>query len=187
MRVHAGDLHGLVIVEPDVFRDDRGSFQVTYERRQYLEAGIGLDFVQDNFSRSARGTLRGLHYQIEHPQGKLVQVVQGEVYDVVVDLRRHSHTFGRWSGIVLSEENRRQLYVPPGFAHGFLVTSEWADFLYKCTDFYSPEHERTLRWDDPQLAIDWPLDGGPLLSNKDRQGKTLAECETFEHGTEHGT
>lgn len=182
MRVLPGELHGLLIVEPDVFRDERGSFQVTYERRKYLEAGIGLDFVQDNLSRSVRGTLRGLHYQIEHPQGKLVQVISGEVFDVVVDLRRHSPTFGRWSGIRLSSENGRQLYVPPGFAHGFYVTSEGADFLYKCTDFYFPDTERTLRWDDPQLAIDWPIAGEPLLSEKDRRGMSLADCPVFEHG-----
>ncbi|MEX0701879.1 MAG: dTDP-4-dehydrorhamnose 3,5-epimerase [Planctomycetales bacterium] len=182
MRVHDAELHGLMIVDPDVYRDARGSFQITYERQRYREAGIGLDFVQDNFSRSIRGTLRGLHYQIEHPQGKLVQVVQGEVFDVVVDLRRHSPSFGRWSGVTLSEENRRQLYVPPGFAHGFYVLSETADFLYKCTDFYFPEHERTLRWNDPRLAIDWPLAGAPLLSDKDRRGTPFSECATFDHG-----
>jgi len=138
-----------------------------------------VDFVQDNHSRSAKGVLRGLHYQIQQAQGKLVRVVRGSVFDVAVDLRRSSPTFGQWVGVTLSEENNRQFWIPPGFAHGFLVTSDSADFLYKTTDYYAPEHERSLAWNDPAVGVVWPLDGAPLLSAKDVAGKPLGECETF--------
>lgn len=172
----------VVIVEPTVFGDERGFFMETWERRKFAAAGLDSEFVQDNHSRSVRGTLRGLHYQIEQPQGKLVRVTRGAVFDVAVDVRRSSPTFGQWVGVELSAENKRQLWVPPRFAHGFYVTSEVAEFQYKCTDFYAPEHERSIRWDDPELAIEWPLvEGGePLLSDKDRAGLALADAEVYE-------
>jgi dTDP-4-dehydrorhamnose 3,5-epimerase len=175
------DIPDTFIIEPKVFGDDRGFFMETWRRDRFAEAGIDLDFVQDNHSRSARGVLRGLHYQIQQPQGKLVRVTAGEVFDVAVDLRRSSPTFGRWVGVTLSADNKRLFWVPPGFGHGFLVTSESAEFQYKCTDLYAPEHERCIRWDDPELAIDWPLAPGqlPLLSDKDRAGKALREAEVF--------
>lgn len=166
----------VVLFTPRVFGDERGFFFESYNQRAFHEAtGLTPDFVQDNHSRSARGVLRGLHYQIEpRAQGKLVRVVQGAVFDVAVDIRPGSPTFGRWVGEELSAENKRQMWVPPGFAHGFLTLSESAEFLYKTTDFYSPEHERCIAWNDPDLAIDWPLDGlEPLLSAKDRQGQPL--------------
>lgn len=171
----------VVIVEPTVYGDERGYFMETWEQRKFAEAGLNWEFVQDNHSRSVRGTLRGLHYQIEQPQGKLVRVTQGAVFDVVVDIRRSSPTFGQWVGVELSAENKRQLWVPPRFAHGFYVTSEVAEFQYKCTDFYAPEHERGIRWDDPELGIDWPLaeDGEPLLSEKDRNGQPMANAEVY--------
>ena len=171
------------IIEPRVFGDARGFFMVTWSRRDFASAGIDADFVQDNHSRSVQGTLRGLHYQIQQPQGKLVRVTAGEVFDVAVDLRRLSPTFGRWLGVMLSVENHRQLWVPPGFAHGFYVISEMAEFRYKCTDYYAPEHERCIRWDDPELGIEWPMivgGPGPLLSDKDRYGKLFSESEVFE-------
>ena len=172
----------VVIVEPTVFGDERGFFMETWERRKFAAAGLDSGFVQDNHSRSVRGTLRGLHYQIEQPQGKLVRVTQGAVFDVAVDIRRSSPTFGQWVGVELSAENKRQLLVSPRFAHGFYVTSEVAEFQYKCTDFYAPEHERSIRWDDPELGIEWPLvEGGePLLSDKDRAGLALADAEVYE-------
>ena len=172
----------VVIVEPTVYGDERGFFMETWERRKFAAAGLDQEFVQDNHSRSVRGTLRGLHYQIEQPQGKLVRVTQGAVFDVAVDIRRSSPTFGQWVGVELSAENKRQLWVPPRFAHGFYVTSEVAEFQYKCTDFYAPEHERSIRWDDPELGIEWPLvEGGePLLSDKDRAGLALADAEVYE-------
>ena len=172
----------LVLVEPRVFLEERGFFMETWQARAFAEAGLDLRFVQDNHSRSRQGVLRGLHYQVRQTQGKLVRVVHGEVYDVAVDLRRGSPTLGQWVGVTLSAENKRQLWVPPGFAHGFYVTSEDAEFVYKCTDFYAPEHERSLRWDDPALAIDWPLvDGkGPLLSAKDAAGVAFAEAELLD-------
>ncbi|MFQ5735043.1 MAG: dTDP-4-dehydrorhamnose 3,5-epimerase, partial [Planctomycetaceae bacterium] len=154
MQVHETDIPGVLLIEPQVFDDARGFFMETYQKQRYAEAGISVEFVQDNLSRSARGTLRGLHYQIRHPQGKLVQVCDGEVFDVAVDLRKDRPTFGRWTGSTLSAENRRQFYVPPGVAHGFCVLSETATFFYKCTDYYHPEQERTLLWNDPQVGID---------------------------------
>ncbi|WP_332672231.1 dTDP-4-dehydrorhamnose 3,5-epimerase [Aromatoleum sp.] len=170
----------VLVIEPKVFGDARGFFFESFNARAFREAtGLDETFVQDNHSRSARGVLRGLHYQIRHPQGKLVRVVRGAVFDVAVDLRRASPTFGRWAGVELSEDNHRQLWVPPGFAHGFVVLTESADFLYKTTDYYAPEHERCLKWDDPAVSIDWPIDAEPVLSAKDRDGKALADCEVF--------
>ncbi|WP_303787201.1 dTDP-4-dehydrorhamnose 3,5-epimerase [Azovibrio restrictus] len=180
MQITQLDLPGLILIEPRVFGDDRGFFFESYNRRAFREAtGLEVDFVQDNHSKSARGVLRGLHYQIRQPQGKLVRVAQGEVFDVVVDLRRASPTFGRWHGLVLSALNKRQLWIPPGFAHGFLTLSDTAEFLYKTTDYYAPEHERSLAWNDPQVGIRWPLEGEPLLSAKDRQAPGLDQAEVF--------
>ena len=169
----------VVLVEPRVFEDARGVFMETYHRARFRAAGIDVEFVQDNHSSSVQGTLRGLHYQIEHPQGKLVRVVRGEVFDVAVDLRRDSATFGQWVGAALSEANRRQLYIPPGFAHGFCAVSPVAEVVYKCTDFYYPQHERTLLWNDAQVNIEWPI-ANPLLSDKDRAGLPLSQVPTFE-------
>ena len=169
----------LVLVKPKVFGDARGWFFESWESRKFAAADLDVPFVQDNYSRSVKGTLRGLHYQIKQPQGKLVRVTQGEVFDVAVDIRRSSPSFGRWVGTILSGENKHQLWVPPGFAHGFYVLSESAEFFYKCTDFYAPAHERTLRWDDPAIGIAWPLMGAPLLSDKDRLGKPLAGADCF--------
>ena len=165
------------IIEPRVFGDDRGFFLETFQAERYTSAGIDLAFVQDNHSRSARGVLRGLHFQKTRPQGKLVRVVRGEVFDVAVDIRRGSATYGQWAGVILSEENKRQFWVPPGLAHGFVVLSDLADFEYKCTDYYFPEDEGCLIWNDPEIAIDWQLDN-PVLSAKDQQGITLAELRT---------
>ncbi|MGO4808099.1 dTDP-4-dehydrorhamnose 3,5-epimerase [Cupriavidus sp. 2MCAB6] len=175
------DIPEVLILEPKVFGDDRGFFFESFNAKAF-EAATGLkrEFVQDNHSRSARNVLRGLHYQIQHPQGKLVRVTSGEVFDVVVDLRRGSPTFGKSTGLTLSAENKRQLWVPEGFAHGFLVTSESAEFLYKTTDYWYPEHERSLAWNDPALGIEWPLDGEPMLAAKDAAGKSLADAEVFE-------
>lgn len=173
-------LPGVLILEPRVFGDDRGFFFESFNARAFAEAtGMQCEFVQDNHSRSQRGVLRGLHYQVQQAQGKLVRVSAGEVYDVTVDLRRNSPTFGKWVGTLLSAENKRQLWIPAGFAHGFLVLSEFAEFLYKTTDYYAPEHERCIRWDDPSLAIDWPLDGAPQLSAKDQAGLSFAEAQVF--------
>jgi len=170
----------LLIIEPKVFGDDRGFFFESFNRRKFAElTGRDVDFVQDNHSRSAKNVLRGLHYQIHHPQAKLVRVVQGAVLDVAVDIRRNSPTFGRHAAVELSAENKRILWIPEGFAHGFAVLSDTAEFLYKTTDYWYPEHERCLRWDDPVLAIDWQLQAAPALSGKDAQGKTLAEAELF--------
>ncbi len=169
----------VLLIEPTVYGDHRGFFIETYHRRKFADAGLDATFVQDNLSRSRQGILRGLHYQLHQPQGKLVRAVRGEVYDVAVDLRRGSATFGQWVGVTLSEENHRSVYIPPGFAHGFCVVSNVADVFYKCTDLYAPEHERTLLWNDPQLGIDWPLTGDPVLSDKDRRGVPLSEAETF--------
>ncbi|MDO8291999.1 MAG: dTDP-4-dehydrorhamnose 3,5-epimerase [Gallionella sp.] len=170
----------LLIIEPKVFGDDRGFFFESFNRRKFAElTGRDVDFVQDNHSRSAKNVLRGLHYQIHHPQAKLVRVVQGAVLDVAVDIRRNSPTFGRHAAVELSAENKRILWIPEGFAHGFSVLSDTAEFLYKTTDYWYPEHERCLRWDDPVLAIDWQLQAAPALSGKDAQGKTLAEAELF--------
>lgn len=172
----------LLILEPKVFGDDRGFFFESFNERRFLDAiqaSEPIHFVQDNHSKSARNVLRGLHYQIRQPQGKLVRVVAGEVFDVVVDLRRSSPAFGKWVGVTLSADNKRQLWVPPGFAHGFVVTSESAEFLYKTTDYWAPEHERCIAWNDPAIGIDWPIDTAPSLSEKDRNGKLLADAEVF--------
>ena len=179
MKVIPTAIPDVVLLEPKVFGDDRGFFFESWNRRSLAEAGINADFVQDNHSRSQKNVLRGLHYQIEHAQGKLVRVTVGAVYDVAVDLRRSSPTFGRWVGFELSAADRRMAWIPPGFAHGFCVTSDVAEFLYKTTDYWSPAHERTLLWNDPQLAIPWPLTGEPLLAAKDKAGTALATAETF--------
>lgn len=164
-----------------MFGDSRGFFFESFNARDFLQAtGFQVEFVQDNHSKSTKGVLRGLHYQIQHPQGKLVRVVQGEVFDVAVDLRRSSPNFGKWAGVMLSAENHRQLWVPPGFAHGFVVTSESAEFLYKTTDYWYPAHERSLLWNDSTVAINWPIDFMPQLAAKDAAGKTLAEADFFD-------
>lgn len=170
----------VIIVEPKVFGDERGFFFESFNARLFEQAtGLKRDFVQDNHSKSARHVLRGLHYQIKQPQGKLVRVVVGEVFDVAVDLRRSSKTFGQWVGVYLSSENKMQLWIPEGFAHGFVVLSETAELLYKTTDYYAPEHERSLLWNDPDLAIAWPFEGEPILAAKDANGKLLADAEVF--------
>lgn len=170
----------VILFEPRVFGDDRGFFFESYNQRVFEEAcGHPVSFVQDNHSRSARGVLRGLHYQIRQAQGKLVRATLGEVFDVAVDLRRGSPTFGHWVGERLSAENKRQMWIPAGFAHGFVVLSEYAEFLYKTTDFWAPEHERCILWNDPELKIEWPLQDAPLLSEKDRQGKAFADADCF--------
>jgi dTDP-4-dehydrorhamnose 3,5-epimerase len=180
MQVIPTAIPDVLIIEPKVFGDARGFFFESFNERTFTQAtGLRVNFVQDNHSRSAQGVLRGLHYQLQQPQGKLVRVVRGSVFDVAVDLRKSSAYFGRWVGVELSEHNHRQLWVPPGFAHGFLVTSESADFLYKTTDYYAPEHERCIAWNDPALGIEWPLDGVPQLSGKDQQGKLLAQAEVY--------
>jgi dTDP-4-dehydrorhamnose 3,5-epimerase len=181
MRFESTAIPDVILILPQVFGDARGFFLESWEERKFAAAGIDARFVQDNHSRSARSVLRGLHYQIRQSQGKLVRVVKGAVYDVAVDIRRSSPTFGRWVGIELSEENHRMLWVPPGFAHGFLVLTESADFLYRCTDFYAPEHERTIRWNDPDLAIAWPVTAGapPVLSSKDTAGALFRDAECF--------
>jgi len=181
MNVIETDLPGILLIEPKVFGDQRGFFYESFNRRQFAEMiGMDADFVQDNHSRSARDVLRGLHYQIQQPQGKLVRVIVGEVYDVSVDLRRSSPTFGKWVANLLSDSNKRMLWIPPGFAHGFLVTSDYAEFLYKTTDYWAPAHERCVLWNDPELGIPWPLEGEPLLSGKDQQGLPLANAEVFD-------
>jgi dTDP-4-dehydrorhamnose 3,5-epimerase len=174
-------LKDVKLIEPQVFGDARGFFLETWQIEKFAAVGIDAAFVQDNHSRSTQWTLRGLHFQVQHTQGKLVRVTQGSVYDVMVDLRRSSPSFGAWWGVVLSEENHHMLWVPPGLAHGMLVTSPSADFLYKCTDLYSPAHERTLLWNDAKLGVQWPLPAGvaPKLSAKDAQGASFAEVETF--------
>lgn len=174
MNVTRCDLAGLLVIEPKVFGDARGYFMETWNQRRYREAGIAVDFVQDNISSSRRGAVRGLHFQNPSGQGKLVWVIQGEVFDVAVDLRRSSPTFGRWHGVTLSSENRLQFYLPPGFAHGFAVTSESAVFAYKCSDFYAPAHDHTLLWNDPDLGIQWPV-SEPVLSEKDQRGVRLRD------------
>lgn len=170
----------VLIIEPQVFGDERGFFFESFNQQKFEQlTGVKTEFVQDNHSRSAKNVLRGLHYQIQQPQGKLVRVVAGEVFDVAVDVRRDSDTFGKWVGVLLSAENKRQLWVPPGFAHGFLVLKEATEFLYKTTDYYAPQHERCIRWDDPDIGIEWPLDGTPLLSAKDQAGLSLVQAEVF--------
>lgn len=181
MNVIESDLPDVLIIEPRVFGDDRGFFYESYNKRKFEEAaGLSADFVQDNHSKSARGVLRGLHYQIKQPQGKLVRVCAGEVFDVAVDLRKSSATFGQWTGIRMSAEDKLQVWVPPGFAHGFVVLSETAEFLYKTTDYYAPEFERCIKWDDRKLGIDWQYPGEPSVSEKDANGVSLAQAEVFE-------
>lgn len=170
----------VIRIRPKVHGDNRGFFLELFQSEKFAAAGIAATFVQDNLSRSSRGVLRGLHYQIQRPQGKLVTVLQGEIFDVAVDLRRSSPSFGRWVGATLSDQNREMLYVPPGFAHGFCVMSETADVFYKCTELYAPQHERTVLWSDASIGIDWPVQGEPNLSHKDRQGVVLAHAELFD-------
>jgi dTDP-4-dehydrorhamnose 3,5-epimerase len=181
MKFHKTPIADAILIEPQVFGDPRGFFMETWHEPKFRAAGIDAKFVQDNHSRSTQWTLRGMHMQVEHTQGKLVRVTSGSVFDVVVDLRRGSPTFKQWWGVELSDKNHHMLWVPPGLAHGMLVTSESADFLYKCTDIYSPVHERTLAWDEPTVGIEWPLPSGvaPKLSAKDLTGKTLDEIEKF--------
>lgn len=170
----------LLILEPKVFGDERGFFMESFNAQRFNEAtGLKADFVQDNHSRSSKGVLRGLHYQIQQPQGKLVRVVRGSVFDVAVDLRKSSPTFSQWVGVELSDENKRQLWIPPGFAHGFLVTSEFADFLYKTTDYYAPKYERSLLWCDKDIGVTWPMTNNLIISDKDSAGAPLTQCETF--------
>ena len=180
MEVITTEIPGVLIFKPKVFGDERGFFMESFNRRSWLSAtGLDCEFVQDNHSRSARGVLRGLHYQISQPQGKLVRVVAGEVFDVAVDVRRSSPTFGKWAGVRLSAENKLQLWVPPGFAHGFMVLSEEADFLYKATDFYAPEHERAIIWNDPDIGIEWPGELTPELSPKDAGAIGFKDAEYY--------
>ncbi|MDB5982436.1 MAG: rfbC [Pseudomonas sp.] len=180
MNVIACELPGVLILEPKVFGDERGFFYESFNARSFEQAtGLKPDFVQDNHSRSQKGVLRGLHYQLENIQGKLVRVTAGEVLDVAVDIRRSSPTFGRWVSARLSAENNRQMWVPEGFAHGFVVLSDYAEFLYKTTDYYTPSAERCIRWDDPDLNIDWQLTAAPALSAKDQKGKSLKEADLF--------
>jgi len=180
MNVINTPLDGLLVIEPTVFGDQRGFFYESFNAQRFAEqTGVQVDFVQDNHSRSAKGVLRGLHYQIQQAQGKLVRVTTGAVFDVAVDLRKRSPTFGQWYGLELSAENKRQLWIPAGFAHGFVVTSDVAEFLYKTTDYYAPAYERSVIWNDPAIGIEWPLDGEPLLSAKDKAGVPLAEAEVF--------
>jgi len=181
MHVIPTAIAGVLLIEPKVFGDERGFFFESFNERAFAEAtGMAPRFVQDNHSRSVRNTLRGLHYQIRQAQGKLVRVVAGEVFDVVVDLRRSSPTFGRWIGERLSAENKKMMWIPAGLAHGFSVLSEYSDFLYKTTDYWAPQHERTLLWNDPDLGITWPLTSEPILAAKDKAGKRLSEAEVFD-------
>jgi dTDP-4-dehydrorhamnose 3,5-epimerase len=181
MNVIKTSIPDVLIIEPKVFGDSRGFFYESFNQKVFHQAtGLDINFVQDNHSRSTKGVLRGLHYQIQQPQGKLVCVVKGTVFDVAVDIRKSSPTFGLWIGAELSEENHRQMWIPAGFAHGFLVLSEYADFLYKTTDYYAPEYERCILWNDPALGIKWPISEEPQLSEKDRQGQLLANAEIFQ-------
>lgn len=181
MKVERAGIPDVLVLEPQVFGDARGFLYESYNRRRFAAAtGLDVEFVQDNHSRSARNVLRGLHYQIRQPQGKLVRVVAGEIWDVAVDLRRGAPSFGRWAAAKLDAVSHRMLWIPPGFAHGFVVLSEQADVLYKATDFYAPEHERTLLWNDPALSIPWPLAGEPVMTDKDRRGVPLAGAEKFD-------
>ncbi len=177
MKITPTAIPDVLLIEPRVFGDARGFFFESFNQKSFAEAtGVNLPFVQDNHSKSVKGVLRGLHYQVEpHAQGKLVRVTQGAVFDIAVDLRKDAKTFGQWVGMTLSAENKQQLWIPPGFAHGFLVLSDTAEFLYKTTDYYAPQAERSLRWDDPTLAIAWPLEGEPILADKDRQGHMFSE------------
>ncbi len=175
-------VNGLVLIQPKIFEDDRGFFYESFHKQKFLENGIHLDIVQQNHSGSKKKILRGLHYQIKNSQGKLVRVLKGEIFDVAVDLRKSSSTYGKWEGVVLSEENKHLLWIPPGFAHGFYVMSDWAEVEYSTTDIYSPEHERTIIWNDPDLNISWPIPDGekPILSSKDSQGKSFKDAEIYE-------
>ncbi|KQW96425.1 dTDP-4-dehydrorhamnose 3,5-epimerase [Massilia sp. Root418] len=180
MKIDPTPLEGLLLIEPTVFGDARGYFYESYNARRFTElSGVTAHFVQDNHSRSAKGVLRGMHYQIQQPQGKLVRVTAGAVFDVALDLRRASPTFGQWYGVELSAENKKQLWIPAGFAHGYAVISDMAEFQYKTTDYWAPEFERSVMWNDPEVGIAWPLDGEPLLSAKDKSGVPLAQAETF--------
>ncbi|HDS1816773.1 dTDP-4-dehydrorhamnose 3,5-epimerase [compost metagenome] len=178
MNIIPTEIPDVLIIEPTVYGDSRGFFFEAFNAREFAkQAGVTVDFVQDNHSRSIKGVLRGLHYQVENTQGKLVRVVQGEIRDIAVDVRKSSPTFGKWVAVHLSADNHRQLWIPPGFAHGFSVVSESAEFLYKTTDYYNPGADRCIRWDDPQLAIDWQLEGPPVLSEKDKVGAPLSEAQ----------
>jgi dTDP-4-dehydrorhamnose 3,5-epimerase len=180
MNIVKTNIPEVIIFEPKVFGDERGFFYESFNKAQFLAAAnVDIRFVQDNHSKSAKNVLRGLHYQIEQAQGKLVRVTHGEVFDVAVDLRASSPTFGKWEGTYLSAENKRQMWIPPGFAHGFLVLSDAAEFLYKTTDYYAPQHERCLKWDDPTIAIDWPLQAEPILSEKDNKGLSFEDASKF--------
>jgi dTDP-4-dehydrorhamnose 3,5-epimerase len=180
MQIHTTEIPDLLIIDPKVFGDDRGFFYESFNARRFAElTGITDNFVQDNHSKSVKNVLRGLHYQIKQPQGKLVRVVAGEVFDVAVDIRKSSPSFGQWLGLTLSAENKRQLWIPEGFAHGFVVTSASAEFVYKTTDYWAPEHERSILWNDPSIGIRWPIDAEPVLSGKDFAGKLLKDAEVF--------
>ncbi|GBF79370.1 dTDP-4-dehydrorhamnose 3,5-epimerase [Aphanothece sacrum] len=180
MKVTPTAIPDVLIIEPRVFGDDRGFFYESYNHQQFIDAtGVTINFVQDNHSRSLKNVLRGLHYQIQQPQGKLVRVVVGEVFDVAVDIRQSSPTFGQWVGCLLSAENKRQFWVPQGFAHGFLVVSDVAEFLYKTTDYYAPQYERSIAWNEPEIGIEWPLNEDPILSGKDQVAVSLKEAELF--------
>jgi dTDP-4-dehydrorhamnose 3,5-epimerase len=180
MNVTPTEIPDVWLIEPQVFGDDRGFFFESYNEQKFADkVGLKRQFVQDNHSRSQKNVLRGLHYQMQQTQGKLVRVVVGEVFDVAVDIRKSSPTFGQWVGYLLSAENKRQLWIPAGFAHGFLVTSDMAEVLYKTDDYYAPQHERSILWDDPDIAIAWPLDGSPILSGKDQAGKLFRDAEVF--------
>ncbi len=180
MKVTPTNLPEVMIIEPRVFGDDRGFFYESFNAKKFAElTGIETNFVQDNHSMSAKNVLRGMHYQIQQAQGKLVRVISGEVFDVAVDLRKSSPRFGQWTGVTLSAANQRQLWIPPGFAHGFVVTSDKAEFLYKTTDYWAPEHERCLQWNDPAIGIQWPLEDEPVMSAKDQIGKLLVDAEVF--------
>jgi dTDP-4-dehydrorhamnose 3,5-epimerase len=181
MQVFETKIPDVLIIEPRVFGDDRGFFYESFNKKKFADtSGVNAEFVQDNHSKSAKGVLRGLHYQIKQPQGKLVRVISGEVFDVAVDIRKSSPSFGQWVGFKLSAENKRQVWIPEGFAHGFLVLSDSAEFLYKTTDYYAPEFERCIRWDDPGLSIDWQFFGKPLVSDKDAKGMSFKEADLFE-------
>ena len=180
MKVTPTNLPEVMIIEPRVFGDDRGFFYESFNAKKFAElTGVETNFVQDNHSMSAKNVLRGMHYQIQQAQGKLVRVISGEVFEVAVDLRKSSPRFGQWTGVTLSAANQRQLWIPPGFAHGFVVTSDKAEFLYKTTDYWAPEHERCLQWNDPAIGIQWPLEDEPVMSAKDQIGKLLVEAEVF--------
>ena len=180
MQIQATAIPDVLIIEPKVFGDERGFFFESFNERRFTElTGVKTSFVQDNHSKSAKNVLRGLHYQVQQAQGKLVRVTAGEVFDVAVDIRKSSPTFGHWVGVTLSADNKRQLWIPAGFAHGFVVTSESAEFLYKTTDYWAPEYERSILWNDPAIGIQWPIDAEPLLSGKDMEGKLLAQAEVF--------